>query len=93
MEIELQHHQRRHDHGQLSSDGNEESTSPGTDSNSNGDYDHNTIQHQNQQLPPADGGKDAWLFLFACFMIEGFVWGIAPLRDLHIQMEAIANVR
>ncbi|SPO02804.1 related to monocarboxylate transporter 2 [Cephalotrichum gorgonifer] len=26
-------------------------------------------------LPPTDGGKDAWLFLAACFMIEGLVWG------------------
>ncbi|KAH8879903.1 MFS general substrate transporter [Thozetella sp. PMI_491] len=26
-------------------------------------------------LPPVDGGKDAWLFLAACFMIEGLVWG------------------
>ncbi|RYP00854.1 hypothetical protein DL764_006377 [Monosporascus ibericus] len=32
----------------------------------------------NQQefsLPPADGGKDAWLFLAACFAIEALVWG------------------
>lgn len=26
-------------------------------------------------LPPADGGKDAWLFLFSCFMLEGMIWG------------------
>lgn len=26
-------------------------------------------------LPPTDGGKDAWLFLFACFMMEALVWG------------------
>ena len=26
-------------------------------------------------LPPTDGGKDAWLFLFACFMLEGLIWG------------------
>jgi hypothetical protein len=25
--------------------------------------------------PPADGGKDAWLFLAACFMMEALVWG------------------
>ncbi|GAB7363272.1 hypothetical protein MBLNU230_g3553t1 [Neophaeotheca triangularis] len=28
-----------------------------------------------QTLPPADGGKQAWLFLFGCFMMEALVWG------------------
>lgn len=26
-------------------------------------------------LPPTDGGKDAWLFLFSCFMLEALIWG------------------
>ena len=26
-------------------------------------------------LPPADGGKEAWLFLAACFIVEALVWG------------------
>ena len=26
-------------------------------------------------LPQADGGKDAWMFLAACFMLETLVWG------------------
>jgi hypothetical protein len=26
-------------------------------------------------LPPADGGKDAWFFLAACFVVEALVWG------------------
>ncbi|KAJ4360058.1 uncharacterized protein N0V89_000617 [Didymosphaeria variabile] len=26
-------------------------------------------------LPPTDGGKHAWLLLFACFMLEGMIWG------------------
>ncbi|KAF2787109.1 MFS general substrate transporter [Melanomma pulvis-pyrius CBS 109.77] len=26
-------------------------------------------------LPPADGGKDAWLFLMSCFMLEALIWG------------------
>lgn len=26
-------------------------------------------------LPPTDGGKDAWLCLFACFMLEALIWG------------------
>ena len=30
---------------------------------------------QEFSLPPVDGGKDAWLFLAGCFMIEALVWG------------------
>ena len=30
---------------------------------------------QEFSLPRADGGKDAWLFLAGCFMIEALVWG------------------
>lgn len=30
-----------------------------------------------QQLPPMDGGMDAWLFLAACFVMEALVWGFA----------------
>lgn len=26
-------------------------------------------------LPPADGGKAAWLFLLGCFVIEMLLWG------------------
>ncbi|KAF2714195.1 MFS general substrate transporter [Pleomassaria siparia CBS 279.74] len=26
-------------------------------------------------LPRADGGKDAWLFLMSCFMLEALIWG------------------
>jgi hypothetical protein len=26
-------------------------------------------------IPPADGGKDAWLFLVGCFFVEALVWG------------------
>lgn len=30
---------------------------------------------QGHSLPPTDEGKDAWLFLFACFMLEAMIWG------------------
>ncbi|PGH00982.1 hypothetical protein AJ79_08046 [Helicocarpus griseus UAMH5409] len=33
--------------------------------------------HQAVQLPPIDSGKDAWLFLAACFFMEALVWGFA----------------
>lgn len=26
-------------------------------------------------LPPADHGKQAWLFLIGCFWLEGLLWG------------------
>jgi hypothetical protein len=31
--------------------------------------------NEGHSLPPTDGGKDAWLFLFACFMLEAMIWG------------------
>lgn len=30
-------------------------------------------------LPPVDRGKDAWLFLAACFTVEALVWGMMHL--------------
>lgn len=32
-------------------------------------------ERQEFSLPRADGGKDAWLVLFACFVLEALVWG------------------
>lgn len=32
-------------------------------------------ERQEFSLPPVDGGKDAWLFLAACWAIEALVWG------------------
>ncbi|KAJ5183883.1 hypothetical protein N7492_001499 [Penicillium capsulatum] len=31
--------------------------------------------HHEADLPPVDGGKRAWLFLAACFIIEALIWG------------------
>ncbi|KAJ5699875.1 hypothetical protein N7536_002888 [Penicillium majusculum] len=33
--------------------------------------------HYETQLPPMDGGMNAWLFLAACFVMEALVWGFA----------------
>ncbi len=33
--------------------------------------------HDDSSLPPIDGGKEAWLFLAACFVVEALVWGEA----------------
>ncbi|KAK7421467.1 hypothetical protein QQX98_002166 [Neonectria punicea] len=34
-----------------------------------------STRHEFSSLPRVDGGKDAWLFLAACFMIEALTWG------------------
>ncbi|KAF4994606.1 hypothetical protein FDECE_13063 [Fusarium decemcellulare] len=34
-----------------------------------------SAEHAEFSLPQADGGKDAYLFLAACFIIEALVWG------------------
>lgn len=42
-------------------------------------------EHEGQDgvsLPPVDTGKDAMLFLTACFVIECLVWGECPCLDL-----------
>ncbi|RFU72056.1 hypothetical protein TARUN_10208 [Trichoderma arundinaceum] len=35
----------------------------------------NQDQDVSSSVPPADTGKDAWLFLAACFVMEAMVWG------------------
>ncbi|KAL8846892.1 MAG: hypothetical protein Q9221_008058, partial [Calogaya cf. arnoldii] len=37
------------------------------------------IEKLERQLPPVDGGKAAWKFLFAAFMVEAFIFGF-PLN-------------
>jgi hypothetical protein len=32
--------------------------------------------HYEAALPPPDRGKDAYLFLATCFVVESFVWGM-----------------
>ncbi|OGM49943.1 MFS monocarboxylate transporter [Aspergillus bombycis] len=34
-------------------------------------------EYNDPKLPPVDGGLHAWLFLAACFVVEGTVWGFA----------------
>ena len=39
---------------------------------------HSSNRPDDQQefsLPPVDKGKDAWLFLVTCFLVEAIVWG------------------
>jgi hypothetical protein len=31
--------------------------------------------HGHHSLPPADRGKEAYLFLASCFMLEALIWG------------------
>ncbi|KAJ8120401.1 hypothetical protein O1611_g10375 [Lasiodiplodia mahajangana] len=67
-----------------------EYATPGTDGerNSDGGYfaaadtrlpnEGDFIQRQEFSLPPVDGGKDAWLFLAAVFVVDALVWGTMP---------------
>lgn len=34
-------------------------------------------------MHPADGGKDAWLFLLSCFMLEALIWGQFSSTDVQ----------
>jgi hypothetical protein len=33
------------------------------------------ISGSDPRLPQPDGGKEAWLFLTACFILEALIWG------------------
>ena len=55
--------------------------------------DANPAHNPEFSLPRADGGKDAWLFLAACFVVEALVWGsslylptnqhVTPISEPH----------
>ena len=32
-------------------------------------------EHEQAALAPADGGRQAWMFLVGCFFIEALIWG------------------
>ncbi|KAM7202137.1 major facilitator superfamily transporter [Naviculisporaceae sp. PSN 640] len=55
---------------EASHDVTDEESSPGEDSRRQGP------RNEFPRLPPVDGGKDAWLFLAACFVLECLVWGV-----------------
>jgi len=40
--------------------------------------------HHEFSLPPVDRGKDAWLFLAACFVVEALVWGKSLCVSLRL---------
>lgn len=56
-----------------------EESSSDSERRSNGTPDEGLVETQASRhefsLAPADGGKDAWLFLAACFILEALVWG------------------
>ncbi|KAI1435196.1 major facilitator superfamily transporter [Xylaria sp. CBS 124048] len=73
--------------GQVAGTQTPESLTPGTlctEETGESGYFENAIQpaeeggvtpRQEFDLPPADGGKDAWLFLAAVFAVDAVVWG------------------
>lgn len=48
--------------------------------------------HNEFSLPQADGGKDAWLFLMAGFMIEALVWG-QSVSSKHQESTTLTDFR
>ncbi|KAL9583778.1 MAG: hypothetical protein Q9212_002516 [Teloschistes hypoglaucus] len=46
-------------------------------------------------LPEADGGRDAWLFLAGCFMVEALIWGFpfsfGVFQDYYLSHEPFAS--
>ncbi|KAK4146324.1 monocarboxylate transporter 10 [Dichotomopilus funicola] len=52
-------------------------------------------EHQMASLPQVDRGKDAYLFLFACFMVEALVWGFTycfgVFQDYYSTHEPFTN--
>lgn len=42
------------------------------------------VEKLERLLPPVDGGKAAWKFLFAAFMIEAFIFGKKNHKSLLI---------
>jgi hypothetical protein len=43
-------------------------------------------------LPPTDTGKDAWLFLAACWAVEALVWGMYLSSYCFLEFLLRANV-
>ena len=48
-------------------------------------------EHEEQEnVPPADGGKGAWLFLAGCFVFEALVWGeLSPFSHSQISLTSL----
>jgi hypothetical protein len=61
---------------ELTSYAQRNSTTTGTDVETPR-HDSNNVSGDNEgfSLPPTDRGKDAWLCLLACFMLEAMIWG------------------
>ncbi|KAI0862726.1 MFS general substrate transporter [Xylaria cubensis] len=57
-------------------DANSQIASPEGGMNGSPD-DQNTSGNPEFSLPPVDGGKEAWLFLAACFVVDSLIFGFA----------------
>ncbi|KAI0405378.1 major facilitator superfamily domain-containing protein [Xylaria palmicola] len=51
--------------------------SPEPGGNISPDQNGSTHRHPEFSLPPVDSGKEAWLFLAACFVVDALIWGYA----------------
>ena len=54
--------------------------------------DEGAAERAAQALPPVDGGRDAWIALASCFVLEALVWGLVavaiPMNHSQIANEA-----
>ena len=51
------------------------------------------IEYEHAELPPADHGKDAWLFLTGGFCIEALTWGMyCPLYSTVSSYSALSQL-
>lgn len=42
------------------------------------------VNDEGFSLPSTDGGKDAWLCLLSCFLLEALIWGISFLASCKL---------
>ncbi|KAI0430435.1 MFS general substrate transporter [Xylaria sp. FL1042] len=57
--------------------------------------DNNRDGNPEFSLPPVDGGREAWLFLAACFVVDALIWGytlsFGVFQDYYSQHEPFAS--
>lgn len=44
-----------------------------------------------QQLPPIDGGRQAWLFCLSSFVLETLVWGFGFRQDISLIIQLLTH--
>jgi hypothetical protein len=60
----------------------------------NGSENSNGDKEKGSELPRADGGRDAWLFLTGCFVFEALIWGedFLCFSNENLRLEPILTI-